>query len=92
MSAEKMLHGIACGCDSCGAEAPTHHPHCAEMPEREPLGMHVPSIAQVMNDPAVSDWLKHALSGALNRDPVDAAHDAECLAEILGARMVRGGP
>jgi len=66
-----------CRCGDCAAA------------EREPLGMHVPSIAQVMNDPAASDWLKHALSGALNRDPVDAAHDAECLAEILGARMVR---
>ena len=33
-----------------------------------------------------SDWLKSALKSALDRDSVDAANDAEILADLLGRR------
>ncbi len=37
-------------------------------------------------DRAASDWFKNALANALARDPVDAANDAEALAEFLAWR------
>lgn len=43
-------------------------------------------IRAIINDPAVSYWLKQALEGALRRDPVDAANDAEVLAGLLMER------
>jgi hypothetical protein len=43
-------------------------------------------IEQVLADPAASFWLKEALSSALDRDPVDAANDAEVLAQLLDRR------
>src|SRR6185437_13642196 len=43
----------------------------------------LPSIEQILADPAASDWLKAALHSALSRDPVDAANDAEVLARVL---------
>lgn len=46
----------------------------------------LPSIEAVLHDPSASNWLKQALTGALSRDPVDAAHDAELLARLLDAR------
>jgi len=41
---------------------------------------------KVTEDPAASDWLKNALLDAINRDPVDAAGDAEVLCRILKPR------
>jgi hypothetical protein len=46
----------------------------------------LPSIAEVLGDPAASYWLKTALRSALRRDPVDAANDSEILARLLEAR------
>jgi hypothetical protein len=43
----------------------------------------LPSIDQVLADPAASYWLKTALRSALCRDPVDVAHDSEILARLL---------
>ncbi len=43
----------------------------------------------VLKDPAASYWLKAALRGAIERDPVDAANDAEFLAQLLRVRMLR---
>ncbi len=43
-------------------------------------------IEQVLADPAASSWLKDALRSAMDRDPVDAANDAEVLAELLDRR------
>ena len=43
-------------------------------------------IEKVLEDPAASLWLKEALSSALDRDPVDAANDAEVLAQLLDRR------
>ncbi len=46
----------------------------------------LPSIDEVLADPAASLWLKTVLRSALCRDPVDAAHDSEILAQLLGQR------
>ncbi|HSZ62094.1 MAG TPA: hypothetical protein VK828_09860 [Terriglobales bacterium] len=46
----------------------------------------LPSIDEALADPAASFWLKTALRSALCRDPVDAAHDSEILAQLLGQR------
>jgi len=46
----------------------------------------LPSMDEVLADPAASVWLKTALRSALCRDPVDAAHDSEILARLLEAR------
>ena len=46
----------------------------------------LPTIEEVLGDPAASFWLKNALRSALARDPVDAANDAEILARLLDRR------
>lgn len=43
-------------------------------------------IRAVLSGPGTSTWLKNALTAALDRDPVDAANDAELLAMVLGHR------
>lgn len=43
-------------------------------------------IAALMDSPETSMWLKESLSRALERDPVDAANDAEMLAGLLAKR------
>lgn len=40
----------------------------------------------LLADPLASMWLKTALTGALDRDPVDAANDAEALSQALANR------
>ena len=49
----------------------------------------LPSIDEILVDPAASLWLKSALRSALLRDPVDAANDSETLAGLLGLRCDR---
>ena len=49
----------------------------------------LPGIDEVLADPAASYWLKTAHCSALNRDPVDAAHDLEILARLLEDRCDR---
>jgi hypothetical protein len=44
------------------------------------------NIETVLKDPSASHWLKNALSSALQRDPIDAFHDAELLARLLRER------
>lgn len=44
-------------------------------------------IDDVLNDPAISNWLKWALRSALNRDALDATNDAEILFMILSTRL-----
>jgi hypothetical protein len=46
----------------------------------------LPRIEDVLRDPAASLWLKIGLRSALERDPVDAANDAEMLARLLDRR------
>ena len=43
-------------------------------------------IRQLQADPGLSDWFKQALSSSLERDPVDAANDAELLSAVLDRR------
>ncbi len=43
-------------------------------------------IRAILADRAASRWLVSALAGALVRDPVDAANDAEVLAVVLAKR------
>ena len=43
-------------------------------------------IERVLTDPAASFWLKECLRSALDRDPVDAANDADVLAKLLDRR------
>lgn len=45
-----------------------------------------PDVQQILRDPAASFWIKQALQTALQRDPVDAANDAEVLAKVLSHR------
>lgn len=40
----------------------------------------------VIEDPATSHWLRQAVLGLENRDPLDALADAEKLAEIAHVR------
>jgi hypothetical protein len=51
-----------------------------------PTAGHLPSINEVLADPAASFWLKTALRSALCRDPVDAAHDSAILTRLLEER------
>jgi len=43
-------------------------------------------MASVLSDPSTRRWVHTALTGALDRDPVDAANDAELVARLLRAR------
>lgn len=49
----------------------------------DPSGGRTPTVDEVRDDPAASRWLKTALQTALERDPVDAANEAEVLARVL---------
>ena len=41
---------------------------------------------RIAKDPGASDWIKTALALALQRDPVDAANDADVLRDLLSDR------
>lgn len=41
------------------------------------------NINEVLADPSASNWLKSTLKAALERDPSDAARDAELLSKLL---------
>ncbi len=56
------------------------------MPKLKDPNVWFQSARRVTEDPAASDWLKNALLEAINRDPVDAAGDAEVLCRILKLR------
>ncbi|HSG21509.1 MAG TPA: hypothetical protein VLA64_00975 [Azonexus sp.] len=45
-------------------------------------------IERLVSDPGVSFWLRDALLSALQRDPVDAANDAEMLFAVLDKRAI----
>jgi hypothetical protein len=47
---------------------------------------HLPTIDEVLDDPAASLWLKAALRSVLSRGPVDAANEADVLARVLDRR------
>jgi hypothetical protein len=46
-----------------------------------------PDVQALLASPSSSVWLKVALQSALERDPVEAARDAELLAEVLSGRV-----
>ena len=46
----------------------------------------LPSIDEVLADPAASFWLKTTLRSAMCRDPINDAHDSEILARLLEER------
>ena len=51
-------------------------------------------VREIVDDPATSEWLRLALTDAMNRDPVDAANDADTLASVLTMRaelLLRNG-
>ena len=56
------------------------------MPKLKDPNIWFQNALKVTEDPAASYWLKNALIEAINRDPVDAAQDAEVLARILKLR------
>ena len=56
------------------------------MPKFKDPNVWFQNARRVTEDPAASDWLKNALLEAINRDPVDAAGDAEILYRILKLR------
>ncbi len=39
--------------------------------------------ARIMYDPATSYWLRHAIDGAIHRDPCDAMSDVEILHDLI---------
>lgn len=56
-------------------QSPTYHATAA-----------TPDMQEILTSPGTSFWLKEALQAALQRDPVDAANDAELLALVLASR------
>lgn len=50
------------------------------------MNTRLPTIADLLSDPAASHWLKDSLQRALQRDPVDCANEAEVLAAVLSQR------
>ena len=48
--------------------------------------MPLPTIEDVLTDPACHFWLRDALAAALRLDPVDTANDAELLYALLDQR------
>ena len=57
------------------------------MPKRKDPNAWFERAKAVTEDPAASDWLKNALIQAINRDPNDAAADADLLSSILNLRV-----
>ncbi len=56
------------------------------VPVADGLPCRGPMVTAILGDPAASDWLKRGLQLALTRDPVDAANDAEVMAQALMMR------
>ena len=53
----------------------------------ELVGPPAPTVAELLDDPAASKWLKAALREAVRRDPVDALNDAIVLAAVLESHL-----
>ena len=47
----------------------------------------VDALRQIVNNPAVSYWLKDAIESLLKRDPVDAYKDARLLHGLMENRV-----
>jgi hypothetical protein len=46
----------------------------------------LPTVDEILHDPAAFFWPKGAQHSAPSRDPVDAANDADVLARLLESR------
>jgi hypothetical protein len=64
------------------------------MPKRKDPNAWFQKALTVAQDPTASHWLKNALVEAINRDPINAAGDAEVLCRILQLRAdaIQEGP
>ena len=51
--------------------------------------MQIPTIEEALKSQSISNWAKEILRSAAQRDPVDAASDAEFVAMILAQRSQR---
>jgi len=80
-TAYEVAHGLAAYMRA-GAPGPAIEGVAAEQPPP-------PAPDEAMRDPAASRWFLSALEGAMQRDPVDAANDAEALARILDQHAKR---
>lgn len=47
------------------------------------------TVKEILGDFAASSWLKQAIITLERRDPVDAANDAELLAELMNQRLFK---
>lgn len=47
----------------------------------------IPTLNEITDDHATSYWLFDAVRDSLDRDPIDALHDAEVLTMILAKRV-----
>lgn len=47
----------------------------------------VPSLDELLAAPTTSKWLASALASAVDRDPVDAANDADLLQRVMASRV-----
>jgi len=75
-----ILYAIGQGvCVVCGGRDLI--PHTDPGSRTEPL-----TAKSILADPAASRWLIDALKSAFLRDPVDAANDADVLAQVLDGR------
>lgn len=57
------------------------------MPKRSDPNAWFDKAKSITEDATASDWLKQTLVQSINRDPVDAANDAEVLSMILNLRV-----
>ncbi len=87
--------GWALACPDCKAEsvaANEARPAAWAQWERDargPVLPPIPTVDDILRDPSSSWWLKTAVATALDRDPVDAANEAEVLSRCLGARALQ---
>lgn len=50
------------------------------------------TIEEVLRNPSTSIWLSMALQGAIRRDPLEAANDAQVLYQLLERRCTEYTP
>jgi hypothetical protein len=55
--------------------------------QKEKTTMQTPMITAVLESPCTHNYLKEALRVFLTKDPIDAANDAELLAELMRQRV-----
>jgi len=56
------------------------------MPNKDTAASIDAELRALKNGPATSRWLSAGIATAMTRDPIDAANDAEILADLLKRR------